>query len=187
MILWQLYFSFFQVGLFTLGGGYAAMPIIQSRVVELHGWLSAQEFGNLVTIAEMTPGPIALNAATFVGMRLAGVPGAVLATVGCISPALVLVTALAFLYKKFGQLSFIQKTLAALRPIIVALIASAGLTVLLGALFGGEIALAALDWAAAVCFGGAFLLIRRFKWNPILTMAAGGAAYTVVNLLISGV
>lgn len=74
----QLFLSFLQVGLFSIGGGYAAMPLIQSEVVYGHGWLTMSEFTDLITIAEMTPGPIAVNSATFVGIRIAGVPGAII-------------------------------------------------------------------------------------------------------------
>lgn len=87
MIYLQLYLSFLQVGLFSVGGGYAAMPLIRSQVVELHPWMTLQEFTNLITIAEMTPGPIAVNCATFVGLRIAQLPGAVIATLGCITRA----------------------------------------------------------------------------------------------------
>ena len=82
MIYLELFLSFLQVGLFSVGGGYAAMPIIQSSVVEKYGWLTMSEFTDLITIAEMTPGPIAINSATFVGVRIAGVAGAVVATLG---------------------------------------------------------------------------------------------------------
>lgn len=78
MIYLQLFLSFLQVGMFSVGGGYAAMPLIQSQVVEQHGWLTMQEFTDLITIAEMTPGPIAVNSATFVGLRIAQVPGAII-------------------------------------------------------------------------------------------------------------
>ena len=88
MIYLQLFLSFLQVGMFSVGGGYAAMPLIQSQVVEQQGWLTMQEFTDLITIAEMTPGPIAVNSATFVGLRIAQVPGAIIATLGCITPAL---------------------------------------------------------------------------------------------------
>ena len=84
MIYLQLFLSFLQVGMFSVGGGYAAMPLIQSQVVEQHGWLTMQEFTDLITIAEMTPGPIAVNSATFVGLRIAQAPGAIIATLGCI-------------------------------------------------------------------------------------------------------
>ena len=80
MIYLQLFLSFLQIGAFSFGGGYAAMPLIQEQVVTLHGWLTADTFADLVTIAEMTPGPIAINAATFVGTQVAGVTGAVVAT-----------------------------------------------------------------------------------------------------------
>lgn len=101
MIYLQLYLSFLQVGLFSVGGGYAAMPLIRSQVVELHPWMTLQEFTNLITIAEMTPGPIAVNCATFVGLRIAQLPGAVIATLGCITPALVLVSLLAWCYRRW--------------------------------------------------------------------------------------
>ena len=86
MTLVSLLLSFVQIGALSIGGGYAAMPLIRSQAVTLHGWITMGEFADLVNIAEMTPGPIALNAATFVGMRVAGVPGAVCATLGCVLP-----------------------------------------------------------------------------------------------------
>ena len=112
MMLLTLFWTFFQVGLFTVGGGYASLPILQAQVVEKHMWLSAAEFSNLVTIAEMTPGPIALNAATFVGMRTAGVLGAVTATLGCVSPSLVIVSVIAALYRRFRSLSAMDEILS---------------------------------------------------------------------------
>ena len=87
MIYLQLFWSFFQIGLFSIGGGYAAMPLIQHQVVELHPWLTLTQFADIMTIAEMTPGPIAINSATFVGMQVAGLPGALVATAG-LCPAL---------------------------------------------------------------------------------------------------
>lgn len=126
MIYLQLYLSFLQVGLFSVGGGYAAMPLIRSQVVELHPWMTLQEFTNLITIAEMTPGPIAVNCATFVGLRIAQLPGAVIATLGCITPALVLVSLLAWCYRRWRDLSVLQSVLACLRPAVVALILGQG-------------------------------------------------------------
>ena len=97
MILLQLFLSFMQIGLFSIGGGYVAIPLIQSQTVDLHHWLTAEQFMDLATIAEMTPGPIALNGATFVGLRVAGMPGAVIATFGCILPSLFIASLLAFI------------------------------------------------------------------------------------------
>ena len=103
MIYMQLFLSFLQVGLFSIGGGYAAMPLIQSQVVNRYAWLTMNEFTDLITIAEMTPGPIAVNSATFVGIRIAGIPGALIATFGCILPSCFIVSFLAFIYYRYKQ------------------------------------------------------------------------------------
>ena len=116
MIYIQLFISFFQVGLFSIGGGYAALPLIQNQIVELHSWMTMGEFTDLITIAEMTPGPIAVNSATFVGIRIAGIGGALAATFGCIFPSLMIVTFLAFLYCHYKGSSLIQSVLFCLRP-----------------------------------------------------------------------
>ena len=97
MIYLELFWSFFQVGLFSIGGGYAAMPLIQDQVVDIHPWLTMTGFADIMAIAEMTPGPIALNAATFVGIQVAGLPGALIATIGCLFPSCVIVMTLAYI------------------------------------------------------------------------------------------
>lgn len=185
MIYLQLFFSFLQVGLFSVGGGYAAMPLIQSQVVEQHPWLTLHEFTDLITIAEMTPGPIAVNSATFVGIRIAGFPGAVIATLGCITPALILVSLLAYVYNKYKDISLLQNVLACLRPVVVALILGAGLSILALVLFDGQAAsVSAVDWIGAGSFLAAFVVLRKWKWNPIATMCICGAAGLVLNLLL---
>ena len=119
MIYLQLFLSFLQIGALSFGGGYAAMPLIQEQVVTLHGWLSMEAFTDLVTIAEMTPVPIAVNSATFVGTQIAGLGGAVVATLGCILPSCIIVTLLAYIYTKYRNMSLLQGTLASLRPAVV--------------------------------------------------------------------
>ena len=188
MILLRLFLSFLQIGLFSIGGGYAAMPLIQAQVVELHGWLSMNEFIDLVTIAEMTPGPIAVNAATFVGTRIAGLPGAVTATFGCILPSLFIVSLLSYIYRKYKNLSLLQSILASLRPAVVALIASAGIRILLKVLFGdGTPGLDTLDITGLILFGAAFFSLRKWKLNPILVMTLCGAAGLLVGLVTGGI
>ena len=125
MIYLQLFISFLQVGMFSFGGGYAAMPLIQGQVVTLHQWLSMAEFTDLITISQMTPGPIAVNSATFVGIKIAGIPGAIVATLGCILPSCMIVTLLAKLYLKYRNMALLQGVLGSLRPAVVAMIASA--------------------------------------------------------------
>ena len=180
----SLFWSFLQIGLFSVGGGYAAMPLIKSPVVERYAWLSMKEYTDLITIAEMTPGPIAVNAATFVGTRLAGFPGAVVATAGCILPSVVLVSLLAFVYSRFKGVSALQSVLAALRPAIVALIASAGLSILGQVCFGGlDIRPQNLNPSGLALFALAFFSLRKYRWNPILVMALCGAVGLMIGLL----
>ena len=130
MIYFQLFLSFFQIGLFSFGGGYAAMPLIQGQVVQGYGWLSMSEFTDLITLSQMTPGPIAVNSATFVGSKIAGIPGALAATFGCILPSCILVTLLAKLYLKYREMAMLQGILHSLRPAVVAMIGSAGISIL---------------------------------------------------------
>ncbi len=185
MILWQLFLSFVQIGLFSIGGGYAAIPLIQNQTVEVHGWLTAAEFMDLATIAEMTPGPIAVNGATFVGLKIAGLPGAVTATFGCILPSLIIVSLLAWIYRKYRELPMLRSVLASLRPAVVALIAAAGLNMLLQVAFGGRdrIALENTVWCGILLFAAAMTALRKFKMNPILVMVLCGAGGLALGLL----
>ena len=183
MLLLELFICFCQIGLFSIGGGHSAIPLIESQVVGANGWLSVADFTDLVTIAEMTPGPIALNAATFVGNRIAGVTGAIVATLGCITPALVIVTLLAVLYRRFSKLDAVQNILSVIRPVVVALIASAALTLVLQALGSGEELTHNL--IASVLFAAALVILRLCKPNPIWVMLAcggvGGGLYLLVG------
>ena len=187
MTLLELFWSFLQVGLFSIGGGYAAMPLIQAQVVETHPWLTMREFTDLITIAEMTPGPIAINSATFVGIRIAGLPGAVIATFGCILPSLLIVSVLAKVYYKYKGAKALDTVLSCLRPAVVALIAGAGLSILVTVLFGESAwSLQNVDWIGAALFLAAFLALRKCKWNPILVMALCGVLGLAANLLFFG-
>ena len=114
MIYLQLFLSFLQIGMFSFGGGYAAMPLIQGQVVTAHHWLSMEEFTDLITISQMTPGPIAINSATFVGTKIAGTGGALAATFGCILPSCIIVTCIARLYLKYRNLALLQGILNSL-------------------------------------------------------------------------
>ena len=175
MIYLQLFFSFLQIGALSFGGGYAAMPLIQEQVVTMHGWLSMETFSDLVTIAEMTPGPIAVNSATFVGTRIAGPGGAVVATLG----SCIIVTLLAYIYTKYRKMSLLQGTLTSLRPAVVAMIAKAGVTILVSSFFiNGALELFRENICIrmVVFFTAALVLLRKFKMNPILVMVLCGVA-----------
>lgn len=185
MIYLELFWSFLQIGLFSFGGGYAAMPLIQGQVVAGHGWLSMTEFTDLITISQMTPGPIAVNSATFVGIKIAGIPGAIVATVGCILPSCIIVMLIARLYLKYRKMDLLQGVLNSLRPAVVAMIASAGISVLITAFWGGsvKIVLADTNWLMAVIFAGGIVLLKKCRMNPIWVMLLAGAANTAVSLI----
>ena len=185
MIYLQLFLSFLQIGLFSFGGGYAAMPLIQSQVVTAHGWLSMSEFTDLITISQMTPGPIAINSATFVGIKIAGLPGALVATIGCILPSCILVTLIAGLYLKYQNVNALQSVLNSLRPAVVAMIASAGISILVTAFWGSEThaVLAETNWTLVIISAVCILLLRKFKMNPIWVMLLAGIMNAAVSLI----
>lgn len=185
----QLFISFLQIGALSFGGGYAAMPLIQQQVVTLHGWLSLSEFTDLITISQMTPGPIAINSATFVGTRIGGFWGALCATTGCVLPSCLLVSLLAWAYLKYGHLSIIQDVLSSLRPAVIAMIASAGFSILISILWPqGLSSLAALaqnvNLRGFLIFLGALVLLIRLHMNPILVMVLSGAAEVLCQLAL---
>ena len=178
MIYKQLFLSFVKIGLFSVGGGYAAIPLIQSQVVETHGWLTMNEFTNLITIAEMTPGPIGVNSATFTGLQIAGIPGAIAATFGSIFPSSIL----ALVYCKYKETSAISNILSSLRPAVVALITAAGFSMFQTAVLSGQtLHISSVNIVELLLFIAAFAALRKWKLNPILIMCLCG----IGNLLFA--
>ena len=177
IIYLELLWSFFQIGLLSIGGGYAAMPLIQHQVVEMHPWLTMTQFADITAIAEMTPGPIAINSATFVGIQVAGLPGAIVATFGCVLPSCVIVMTLAYIYYRFRGLAMVQGVLAGLRPAVVAMIASAGLSLLFLSVYGQKGMTAgpgSVNYISVSIFTLSMLFLRKCKVNPIYVMAGAG-------------
>lgn len=177
MLYLKLFFSFFQVGLFSFGGGYASMPMIQEQVVTKHGWLTATEFVDLITISQMTPGPIAINSSTFVGIRIAGFWGAIVATLGCILPSLVIVLLLVWIYQRYQQISVVQGILNGLRPVVIALIASAGMSIATLVFWNSEefsLSLGMPDGVACLLFFVSLAVLRSKKVDVIIVMLLSG-------------
>ena len=190
MILLKLFFAFIQVGLFSVGGGYAAIPLIQEQIVDIYGMMTLEEFSDLITVAEMTPGPISINSATFVGMRVAGIPGVIICSVGCIIPSFCICLILAHFYYKYRSVKGVQVVLSAMRPAVVAPIASAGASILMLALFQSEIQNLVVEnfrIVEFVIFAVALFLLRKFKMNAITIILGSGVVgtivYTVINLI----
>lgn len=172
-----LFIRFFQIGLFSIGGGYAIIPLIQEQVVNQFGWLTLQEYTDIITISQMTPGPLVVNTASFVGIRIAGFLGAVAATVGSILSGFIISIFLYNFFKKHQNIESISNVLKALRSSSVGLIASAASTILLLAFFGEttlNVQGAKLNLAAVIVFITALFLLRKYKLNPILIIILSG-------------
>lgn len=188
MIYLEIFISFFQIGLFSIGGGYAALPLIENQVLEVHKWLTVAEFADLLTISQMTPGPIAINAATFVGTKVAGLPGALIATIGCVTPSFIIVLTLSYFYFKYKNLSSIQGVLKGLRPAVVALIGSAAISVLSLAVFKSEgttftnMSLSDINFISIVMVAVSVFILRRYKVDPIKVMIGTG----IIGVFIYG-
>ncbi|MEY8370920.1 chromate transporter [Aerococcaceae bacterium 50-4] len=182
MIYLQLFISFVKVGALSFGGGYAALPLIQEEIVVNQEWLSQQEFTDLITISQMTPGPIALNSATFVGNQVAGVAGGLVATLGSVFPSVILVTILAYFYMKYRKLDSLQYVLRALRPAVVAMIATAGVSILITSFWGTQVVgIETLNLVAVVIFAICLTLLFKTKWDPVVIMLLAGVLNVVAN------
>ncbi|MBS7303354.1 MAG: chromate transporter [Lachnospiraceae bacterium] len=190
MLLLKLFFAFIQVGMFSVGGGYAAIPLIQEQIVEIYSLMTLEEFSDLITVAEMTPGPISINSATFVGMRLAGIPGVLLCSIGCIIPSFIICLTLAHFYYKYRTVSGVQVVLGSLRPAVVALIASAGASILMLGLFKAElydIVLTDIRFVELAIFLAALWILRRYKANAISIILGSGVVGTLIYVLLGAV
>ncbi|MDW7739650.1 MAG: chromate transporter [Bacillota bacterium] len=163
-ILLSLYWSFLKVGLFTIGGGYAMIPLMEAEVINVHGWLTASEFLDIIAVAEMTPGPVSINAATFIGYRLAGVIGSLTASLGVITPSLVLLLLLSRILFKLIQNQKAASFLNGLRSALIALILLASFTL-------GQTAV--IDFSTALIFGLILSACILRPISPLYYIAAG--------------
>ena len=185
MIYLQLFWEFVKVGFFCVGGGYASMPLIQASVVDTWHWLSLSEFVDIFTISQMTPGPIGINAATFAGMKVAGIWGAIAATAGFVAPSLIIGIILARLFFKYGNIGPICGILNGLRPAVVALILAASVSFIFLALWNTETVptdLTKIDWMGLLILCLSIFAIRR-KVGVIRVLAGSGVLGLCLGLL----
>lgn len=124
MIYWELFYTFFKIGLFTFGGGYAMLPLIQEEVLA-HGWIPLEDLINFVAISESTPGPFAINIATYVGTQMGGLLGGVCSTLGVVMPSFIVILIVAKLFEQFKKNKIVNGAMSGLKPAAVGLIASA--------------------------------------------------------------
>lgn len=180
MIFLQLFYTFFKIGLFGFGGGYAMISMIQGEVVTRHEWLSSNEFTDIIAISQMTPGPIGINSATYVGYsavvnagysHAVGILGSTIATVSVVLPSFILMVLISKFFLKYQKHPIITSVFEGLRPGVVGLLAAAALVLMNGENFG------TYNWqilTSIVLFAGTFIASHRYKVNPILLIVICG-------------
>ena len=175
MIYLQLFLTFFEIGLFTFGGGYAMISLIREKAL-VFGWLTEEELLNMIAVSESTPGPIAVNMATFVGSTQGGILGSLMATLGVVLPSFIVILLISALIRNFFKYKGVQAFLGGVRPCVVALILATAVTMLLSTLLGVTALSGGADidvrgiiiLALLIAFAFAFKKIKKKKPSPIL-------------------
>jgi len=178
-ILLVLFFVFFKIGLFSFGGGYAILPLIQADVVDLHKWVNVQQFTDIVAISQVTPGPISLNAATYVGYLIGNKTGfwdafimGTVATLGLILPSVIIMTIFSKFYLKFQYNKYMDNAFAGLKIVVVGLILAAAIMLIDKKNF--------IDWKSAAIFIISVALVLKWKVNPILLTVIAAIAGIII-------
>ena len=180
MILLRLYFEFLKIGTFAVGGGMATIPFLQ-RLAESTGWYTQQLVADMIAISESTPGPIGINMATYVGFTVAGVPGAIIATLGVVTPAVIIVTVVSVYLQKFSESKYVGYVFNGLRPAVTGLIAAALYSVVKLSLLNIDafsVSGSPLDlfqWMKLLYCALVFLAIRKWKKHPVIYIAISAA------------
>lgn len=164
---WQLFITFARIGLFTIGGGYAMLPMMQSELVERHGWATEQKMMDYYALAQCTPGAIAVNVSTFIGYKIAGAAGGVIATLGLVFPSLVIIIAIAAVLGNVSELPAVKNAFAGIRVGVAVLMINSVV----------ELAKAAIvDWKAVIIFAAVFGGAVFTSVSPMIYIVAAGIA-----------
>lgn len=184
MIFIELFYTFLKIGLFSFGGGYGMLSVIQGEVVTRHAWLTPAEFTDIVAISQMTPGPIGINSATYVGYTAVlnstgsaewAVVGSLVASFAVMLPSLVLMLVLSYCLIKYGKQRAVEMLFKALRPVVVGLIASAALLLMTEENFGSPTGSLLQFVVSVLIFVAAFAAMKFYKISPILILVIAGA------------
>ena len=183
MIYLELLFTFFYIGLVTFGGGYAMLPLIQQTVIQ-NGWIEPEPFIDFIAVSESTPGPFAINMATYIGIERGGLPGAFFATLGVVLPSFIIILIVANIYEKFQKSTLIKGLMSGLKPAVIGLIASAVLEIGKTALFHGETLTVGKEFIVSlVIFIAMFTLIMK-KVHPIVIIAISAVLGIIAGYFI---
>lgn len=178
-LLLDIVWTFIKIQLLSFGGGHASIPVVQTEIVEIKHWMTMQEFSNLLAMDELTPGPLAINCATFVGKHLAGIPGAIAATVGCVIPSCVIALLFVKAYKKYFQNYLFLNTIKGLRCMVIALLATTTITLFIGTVWTEQV----FQIKYFVIFVLALFSFFKFKPNPLLVILGSGVLGLIINLI----
>ncbi len=182
MIFFQLFVTFFLIGLFNFGGGGAMISLIQTQVVTMRGWISEGAFTDIVAISQSTPGPIGINCATYVGFEVGGVAGSAVATLAVVLPSFLIFLALVRVFDRFHTHPVFVGMMRALHPAVAGLIGAAALILMFRFGFDGWTPSVSViadnfpDWRSWLLFAAAFAAVYFWKANPIYVILAGGVA-----------
>lgn len=177
MIYFELFWTFFKIGLFTFGGGYAMLPLIQKEVLA-HNWISSDELVNFVAVSESTPGPFAVNMSTYIGSEMGGILGSLCATLGVVLPSFIIILIVAKCYEKFKNSSIVKGCMSGLKPTVIGLIGSAVISIALTVLFPASITLSVFTSLAFYISVAIFLVMAVLsfkKVHPILIILMSAA------------
>ncbi|QYR63175.1 chromate transporter [Fusobacterium animalis] len=176
MIYLKLFYVFFKVGLFSFGGGYAILPLMQHEVVDVNKWISFKDFVDIVAISQITPGPISINLATHVGYRIGGVLGSTIATSSVILPSIIIMIIIVVFLKKFSKLPVVQRVFKALRVTVVGLILAAGIALFVKENF--------IDYKSYIIFVSVLVGGLVFKIGSITLIILSGVAGAILYYII---
>ena len=188
MNIWmRLFCEFFKTGLFSVGGGLATLPFIQEMGIKT-GWFTGKDIADMVAVSEATPGPLGVNMATYVGYKSAGLLGGLVATIGLVTPSIIVILMISKILSKFRELMIVQWVFYGLRPASVALIGAAGLHVAGIALLNlevyrdsGEIG-ELLNWKCILLAAVIYAVYRKFKVHPVVYIGAAAVAGILFQL-----
>lgn len=176
-VLLSLMLVFLQIGFLSIGGGYATISLIQKIIVTDKGWLTIKEFTDIITISQMTPGPLTVNSSTFVGLQVEGLAGAIVATLSVIIPGCIISLLLSSFFRKNQKSDTIQKVFVGLEAVAIGLILSASISIVAIAFFGEmtlRFDLEQLNYIAVLLFTASFVALRKWKINPMIILVFTG-------------
>lgn len=164
-VLLDLFITFFRIGMFSFGGGYAMLPLMEKEVIDIRGWLSSAEFIDIIAVSEMTPGPIAINSATYVGYKVGDTLGSVVTTTAVVLPSLIVMLSILLFINRFRESKYIDWIFKGIRPIIIGLIAAAAVSVAFSSI---------VDFKAVIIAILIFYIVAIRKINPITAIIIAG-------------